>query len=309
MSDSGLVTYILYLRWPGKRTPTRRKVGRVDRITLAQAREKAREWLGQVELQVDPKQKQRDDERRAQLERKTTFDVVAKDWFREIVHQRKAAEVKTDVLREFVKPWGNRPITEITTLDVVTVIKAKREEGRNETGKGGKQAQARNLLGHVKRLFDWAVAQHCYGIERSPAEPLSAIKLIGKKKRGRRVLNDNELRAVWEAAEAIEYPYGPLIRMLIMTGQRKSEVGEAVWTEFDLPNRLWTIPAERMKMDEAHEVPLTDDMIALLGALPRFTKGNHLFSTNFGASPCNGFPRPRNAWTSWSAMPSTSQRE
>jgi integrase len=285
VSDSGLKTYILYLRWPGKKSPTRRKIGRANKITLAQARETAREWLAQVELKVDPKRRAKEDALRAQREQRTTFAVVAEAWFRDIAHQRKAAEVRTDVLREFVRPWGSRPITDITTLDVVTVIRAKKAEGH--------PAQARNLLGHVKRLLDWAVEQHCYGLEKSPAESLRAIKLIGKKNRRRRVLTDDELRAVWQAAEATDYPYGPLVRMLILTGQRKSEVGEARWPEFDLTKRLWTIPAERMKMDEAHVVPITEDLAALLQGLPRFRAGDHLFSTNFGTSPANGFSKAK----------------
>ena len=81
--------------------------------------------------------------------------------------------------------------------------------------------------------------------------------------------------------------------MLILTGQRKSEVGEARWSEFDLRNRIWTIPADRMKMDEGHEVPITDDLLALLQELPRFTKGNCVLTTDYGVSPCNGFNKAK----------------
>jgi integrase len=240
-----------------------------------------------VELGIDPKAKERTEEIEAQRKKQTTFRAVAEAWFEDsdVKKQRKAAEVQTDVRREFVAPWGTKPITEITTLDVANIIKAKKAKGH--------QAQARNLLGYVKRLFDWAVDQHTYGIERSPAEPLRAVKLIGKKNMRRRVLNDDELRAVWEAAEETEYPYGPLFRMLILTGQRKSEVGDAPWSEFDFAKRLWVIPPERMKMDAAHVVPLTEDVIALLETLPRFKQGNHLFSTDFGVRPVNGFSKAK----------------
>jgi integrase len=85
------------------------------------------------------------------------------------------------------------------------------------------------------------------------------------------------------------YPYGPLFRLLLITGQRRSEVGEARWCEFDLDARLWTIPAERMKADAAHLVPLSAEAMTVLAALPRFDRGDHLFSSTFGAKPINGF--------------------
>src|SRR5262249_32104851 len=89
------------------------------------------------------------------------------------------------------------------------------------------------------------------------------------------------------------YPYGPLLRLLALTGQRRSEVAEAQWSEFDLAKRLWTIPAERMKADAAHEVPLSADAIAILESLPRFTKGDFLFSTKSGRKPINAFSRAK----------------
>jgi len=286
VTDKGHKTFVLYTRWPGSRSPSRREIGNADRLSLAAARRRAREWLEHVELGVDPRERERAAEIRRQREKQTTFAVVAEAWLADGIRgQRKAAEVRTDVRREFVRPWGKRPITDIATIDVATIIKAKAAEGH--------PAQARNLLGYVKRLFDWAVDQHSYGIEKSPAEPLRAVKLVGKKNIRRRVLTDDELRAVWDAAEQTEYPYGPLYRMLILTGQRKSEVGDARWSEFDLSRKLWIIPAERMKMDEAHVVPLAADVLALLADLPRFKEGDHLFSTSFGAKPCNGFGKAK----------------
>jgi integrase len=103
----------------------------------------------------------------------------------------------------------------------------------------------------------------------------------------------NELRLMWNAADAMGYPYGPLFRLLALTGQRKSEVAEARWSEFDLKVKLWTIPAERMKADAAHAVPLSDDVIALLKSLPRFHHGDHLFSTTFGKKAVNGFSKAK----------------
>ena len=102
-------------------------------------------------------------------------------------------------------------------------------------------------------------------------------------------------------------PSAPLVRMLLLTGQRKSEVAEARWREFDLDKKLWSIPIARMKGKAAHVVPLTDDVIAILRSLPRFARGDYLFSTRFGASPTNGFSKykarlDRRMLLSWRAL-------
>jgi integrase len=108
-----------------------------------------------------------------------------------------------------------------------------------------------------------------------------------------RVLTDAELRALWRAAESLGYPLGPLFQLLALTGQRKSEVAVARWREFDLDKKLWTIPPERMKGGAAHVVPLTDDVLTILAALPRFKKGDYLFSTTYGSKPVNGFSKAK----------------
>jgi integrase len=196
----------------------------------------------------------------------------------------KAYEVENDLRREFIPRWGDRPITDITTLDIRDAIKEVKDRA---------PAQARNLLGYAKRLFAWAEAQHVYGIERNPAERLQPKDLIGRKLMRSRVLTDTELRALWNAAGKLGYPYGDVFRLLALTGQRKSEVAEARWREFDLPNHLWVIPPQRMKGDAAHEVPLTDDAVAILEKLPRFNNGDYVFSTTFGSKPVNGFSKAK----------------
>jgi integrase len=168
-------------------------------------------------------------------------------------------------------------------MDVLEAVKAK----------GGSQAAARNQLTLIKRLFKWAIAQRLYGISTSPAATLTAGGVIGDVFRARdRILTDDEILALWRAAGRLPYPYGPVYKLLLMTGLRLREVTEAEWGEFDLRNRLWLIPASRMKGKDAgrsaaraHAIPITDDMLAVLETLPRFNSGAFLFSTSFGATP------------------------
>jgi integrase len=157
----------------------------------------------------------------------------------------------------------------------------------------GAPYQAHNLLGHVRTLFNWAIARGIYGIDRSPCDRLRPAAVIGKKLARHRVLDDEELRAFWEAAGRLGYPYGPLFRMLALTGQRKNEVAEARWSEIDLAQKLWTIPASPMKASSAHVVPLSDDAVAILKSLPTFKKGDHVFSSTFGRTATNNFCRAK----------------
>jgi integrase len=88
------------------------------------------------------------------------------------------------------------------------------------------------------------------------------------------------------------YPYGPLIRLLLLSGQRESEVSGASWSEIDLQARLWTIPSHRMKGRRVQTVPITPDALAIFEGLPRFA-GDFIFTTTGGAKPVNGFSKAK----------------
>ena len=312
VSDTGRKTFILLTRFPGSKNPTRRALGEYGALTLEKARQKARDWLELVRQGKDP----RDEEERLraaeQRKRANSFRAVAEDFIREKLGkkvykssegeeivtyaERKGREVENDIRREFLPAWGGRPVTDIAAFDVVQIVKAAKDRGA--------PYQAHNLLGTARRLFSWAIDQQAYGLETSPCDRLKPKAIIGPKAFRTRVLNDSELRALWKATEETEiakdvhglgYPYGPLFRMLALTGQRKSEVAEAQWSEFDLTRKLWVIPAERMKADAPHVVPLSDDVVAILKSLPKFSKGDYLFSTTYGKTPVNGFSKAKTA--------------
>jgi integrase len=283
---SGHFSFVLVARYPGSSNPTRRALGRYGALTLEQARAKARSWLDLIHRGIDPEHKEEAARQEALRRQKNSFAAVAEEFVkRHVSKTRKAAIVERELRSEFIARWGARPITDITQHDVVAVI--------DEVVDRGAPYQAHNLLGHVRTLFNWAIARGIYGLERSPCDRLKPAAVIGKKLARTRVLNDDELRAYWRATETLEYPYGPLFRLLLLTGQRKSEVAEARWSEIDTAKKLWTIPPSRMKSDAAHAIPLTPAAIEVLSSLPRFDRGNHLFSTTFGQKAVNGFSRAK----------------
>jgi integrase len=198
---------------------------------------------------------------------------------------RKSAEAKRIIEEEFIKRWGPRPITEIMPEEAAAAIRA--------IVKRGAPYQAHNAFGYLRRLFNWAIGTHEFGIETSPVERLSPADLIGKREARKRTLSDDELQAVWCAAGWMGYPYGDIFRMLMLTGQREREVADMRWSEVDLDKKLWTIPASRMKGGRVHEVPLSPEATMLLRRLPVFAGGECVFTTTGGAKPVNGFSKAK----------------
>lgn len=293
VTDKGQKTFMLVARFPGSHNPTRRALGTYGALTLEQARQRAREWLALLGQGVDPKAHERAKQRSSHTKYQNTFGVVAREFIRLKVIgpdpknplQRKGISTAREIEQEFVRPWSDIPIVDITSADVVEVL--------DEAVRRGAPYQAHNLLGHAKRVFNWAISRAIYGLDRSPCDRLRPSDVIGKKALRSRVLLDRELQAVWYGANGLGYPYGPLFQMLILTGQRKSEVAEARWQEFDLDARIWLIPAHRMKGDAAHLVPLTDEAVTLLRSLPRFDAGEYLFTTTCGEKPVDGFSKAK----------------
>jgi integrase len=183
--------------------------------------------------------------------------------------------------------WGNRPIASISRGDVLEVVEALVDAGKPEAG--------RRLFGFIGRLFNWAISRGTFGIDRSPCDRLRPADIIGSKPVRTRILTDDELRTLWATTEKMGYPFGPMIRLLMLTGLRRNEVAESCWTEFDLDGKaIWTIPAERMKGQNgtaaAHVVALTSEMMSVIQSLPRIDGGDFLFSSGLiGNKPVSGF--------------------
>lgn len=286
VTDTGQKTFVLVARYPGSKNPTRRALGDYGALTLEKARTKARQWLELLHRGTDPREEEEKKKAAEQRQRKNTFAAVAEDFVRDkLATERRGKDAERHIRREFLPRWGRLPVAQITESHVREVVRAAKDRGS--------PYEAHAILATARRLFSWAIDQRAYGLESSPCDRLRPKAIIGEKKPRQRILTDDEWRALWKASERVGYPYGPLYRMLALTGQRKSEVAEARWREFDIAAKLWTIPAERMKSDAAHAVPLSGDVIEILKSLPRFTKGDYLFSTDFGANPVNGFSKAK----------------
>jgi integrase len=286
VSETGQRSFILIARYPGSPNPTRRAIGEYPAISLETARRRARDWRDLIEKGVDPKVHEARLKREEIRKQQTTFGAVAEDFLeRHVSGQRRARDTAREIRKELIGPWGERPIAGITREDVVILVEAIAHRPAPYL--------AHVVLGHSRSLFNWAINRGTYGLETSPCDRVKPGALIGAKQPRQRILSDAEIATLWRASDAIGYPYGPLYRMLLLTGARKSEVSGARWSEFDLKKKIWTVPPERFKSNATHLVPLSDQAIAVLESLPRFTKGDHLFSHTFGEKPVRDFGKAK----------------
>jgi integrase len=283
ITDNGTKTFMLMARYPGSGNPTRRALGEYGAITLEDARAKARKWRELIQQGKDPaieEEKLRQAELRKQ---ENTFSAVAEAFIKYIdrLKLRTAPDMERDLRGVFIPRWEKRPIADIASGDVRRVIEEAVSRDAPYT--------AFKLFALIRRLFNWAIGTDEYGLEFNPCDRLNTRDLIGERQARQRTLTENELRALWRVTGELEYPYGPLYRILLLTGLRLNEACGATWSEIDLERREWTIPASRMKKIKGgarpHVVPLTDAMVDVLATLPRFTSGEHLFSHSYGKRP------------------------
>jgi integrase len=107
-----------------------------------------------------------------------------------------------------------------------------------------------------------------------------------------RVLSDDELAPVWCAACAMPAPFGSAIRLLILTGARREEIGRLTWKE--IQGDTIRLTGERTKTDTAHAIPLSECARNILGAVPRIGRARFVFTTT-GETPVSGWSKAKSA--------------
>jgi integrase len=173
--------------------------------------------------------------------------------------------------------WRGRTLQSIRRRDVLDLLDILVPRG---------PVTANRTLSALRTLFKWHM-QRDESLARSPCEGVpDPSPEISRE----RVLSDQELAALWHAAEADGTAFGSMVQLLILTGTRRDEARDAVWSEFSDNKRQWLIPGDRTKNHRDHLLPLPDAAIIMLNALPRFKGGDFLFTTT-GARPITGLAR------------------
>lgn len=177
--------------------------------------------------------------------------------------------------------WRGRLIETITRAEVHDLLDAV------VTSKG--EPLARELRKHLTKMFNWAADRG-----HLPASPLAGMRRpeLGYVAR-ERVLSMEELGRVWDAAGEVGYPFGSMMRLLILTGQRRSEVAELELGWIDKAQKAVEIPASRYKTKRPHVYPLSAPAWAVVEQLPQWNEGECAFSTTSGARPVSGFSKSK----------------
>ena len=234
-------------------------------VSLALARDERQEAKKHLRDFVDPSEVRKQRKQATISKTVNSFEAVAQEWWQKQVG-RWSLDHGTKVWRSLesdVLPFlGHRPISEITTDEVLAAV--RRVEKR----------QAFDLAGRILQRCS-SVFRYAIQTKRTSNNPTAdcAGALETRKRQHRLALKKSELPAFLK--ELKNYEGHPVTRLaltlLTITFVRSGELRFATWDEFDLSNKMWRIPAERMKMGTEHLVPLCRQAIAVLADLKQYT--------------------------------------
>jgi integrase len=239
-------------------------------LGLDNARKEARKLLGEVARGADPIAERR------KATYPNTLRAVAESYLaREGKGLRTGARRRRDLERLVFPRLGDRPIDEIKKSDINLLL----DNIEDQRGR----AMADQILATVRRIFSWhAIRSDDF---RSPIVPGMARRKPEERERAR-VLTDDELRAVWRAAEAFSSPWSQFIRYLLLTAARRTEASAMTWNE--LQGDLWVIPPHRYKTGVETTLPLSTAAMKVLAEIPRIADCEYVF-TNGGRLPLTNF--------------------
>lgn len=250
-------------------------IGQYGKITLEQARVLAQKKLGEVADGQDPLLKRQATKKKHEWSVSRAFDEFMKKQAKPNI--KVWPEINRIFKKDILPVLGRRPIDEVEKDDVLKII--------NQVMDRNCGIMANKTLAVMSIFFNWCVQR---GVIKF--SPTYQIKMPAKKRSRDRVLADYELKEIWQACEKTNYPYGPMLRFLILTGQRRGEVAAMTWDQVDVEAKIWDMPREMTKSDRAHRVPLSDTAIALLNNIPKM--GEYIFSST-GDRPFENFSRAR----------------
>jgi integrase len=254
--------------------------GQSRRVTLANAaqvdleaaRKQARKLFGEVAGGQDPAAEKRKVER-------YTLKAVCENYLAREGDKLRSLQTRQATLTRLVYPvLGERPIEEVRRRDIAALLDKVQDE------RGTPMADL--VLSLLRRIFNWYATRDDDFV--SPIVRGMARSNASERERDR-ILSDDELRAVWKAAEQYPgAPWGQYIRLLLLTATRRGEVAGMTWDE--VQGDIWTIPKSRYKTKPKEDVvfPLSKAALKVLAEVPHIQGSEYPFSTN-GRTPVGGF--------------------
>jgi integrase len=274
-SLAGKTYLVRYMHAGRKRTL---KIGPCASVKLAVAVKEATAILGEVARNRDPFSERQEAKRKAE-EETYTLDKLVGEWMVLGLRSNKPSYRREapHVIRVVFKALLNRPAAAIDRKAVVVAL--------NVVKRRGAEQMAARAAGYANAAYGW-------GIKHDKVAINPFVKLpVAKTKKRDRALADAEIAALWRATET---PVGlgvfnAIVRMLLLTGQRRGEISGMTWSELSADLAIWTLPKERAKNSVEHIVPLSRQAREIIEARPRSNMTQLVFPGERGDNVYNGW--------------------
>jgi integrase len=259
----------VYQYWLGDRS-RRMTLGKWPKLSAKQARDLVDVLAAKVALGQDPAE-----EKIQNRTRKETFGEIAGDYLAAQatrLRPRSLEEVRRH-LNDHATPLHGLPIAKMQRRDVAELLTA--------IAAGSGPVAANRVRSSISAMFHWAMKA---GIAES--NPAAFTNKEGERPRSR-VLSVGELRDIWTALP--EGDYGSILKLLILTGQRRTEIGDLRWSEIDPKRGVICLPPERVKNTRRHTIPMSEAVRSIVRAIPK-TEGRD-FVFGYGTGGFSGWSR------------------
>lgn len=219
--------------------------------------------------------------------------VLGLDWPRGV---DPATTEPTFIPGSVVDIWANKPVASIDSHDVHAIVEEARKYGvpavlpSNRTGRrrksGSSDGRGRHLHAALSVLFRWLLRHR-----RVTSNPTTSVWRPSPGPARERVLTNAEIIKVWQTADRVNPTYAAAIRLLLLTGARRAEVGGMRRSELSADGTEWTIPSERAKNHRQHLVPLPPIARQIISDLPQIAC-DFVLTTN-GRASINGWSQDK----------------
>ena len=247
-------------------------IGASPVVTIAQARTEARKAITAIRAGESRKGAQ-------------TVSIVAGQWLKRHVEAnglRSARRISRDLDRYILPAWGNRGFAGIKRGDVAELLDSIEDSAG--------PVAADKVLAHISKLCNWYATRH----DNYSSPVVKGMRRSNPKERAReRILNDDEIRTVWKAAES-NGTFGAFLRLALLTAQRREKVAAMRWQDIAIDG-TWTIPAEAREKGNARELVLPGAALDIINAQPRFADNPFVFAGR-GNSHFSGYSKSKAAF-------------
>jgi integrase len=267
LQPSGRKAWAVRYRFDGKT----RKLTLDAGLTLAEAREAATSALREVERGNDPAtlkfEARSQNAATAASRERDTVERLAEQFLEQHARRktRKASWRQAEhVLNNIALPrWQGRTVHDIQRRDVRELVEGVAKD---------RPVMANRALAHLSKFFNWLCEQDII-----PASPCAGVKPPAKEQARDRILSDAEIKALWLACDDIGGVAGAAVKLMLLTGQRCGEVVGLKRSE--ISDSIWTLPSERTKNKQRHEVPLSTQALAIINTIPAIDD-DYVFTTS-----------------------------